>query len=484
MKLNPITWWRWRQMRISDDRYWVGHIAETDVKDNQRLAESYKQHPLRLVAVVVADIFMDTDIDKLARSIDPRLKAPGHDQRKHRAQVCDMLRRARSKAGGREGLGAIHFARSGEGRKYLGGAHEIRLPPGVERVGLLLYQFAPGMVMAASVAGAAPDLAASVFERHHPSPVRRTRSGISWEVVETAKTRDLETRLREIVAIDLLPRGAGLLRDRRFPDGTLVVWSGDEFPSDDDIAARDVTRVLGIEAWQWWEADGRRFYSGAPVADRDGDGHSMILVRPLQDLQRTEFATRESEMRFHLQQELHDWLPLLLLGESAVLLREQAGRLRESLARRANSRLGRLWPFGLGTLVAGLSDVQYRLERLRQAVNMDGEHRGFQQFPMMVLGRPERFASPPSRPQRTIVQRIARWLESTVAEPKPPPQPRNLRQSWLESLDLVTRTALHEVRLSFDRARLLADIRSTNVLLGLTFVLLILTGILVVRTTT
>lgn len=97
----------------------------------------------------------------------------------------------------------INFAGPGEGRKYLGGAHEIRLPLGVERVGLLLDQFAPGIVMAAEVIAAQPGIAASVFERHHPSPVRRTKDGLSWEMVEAAKTSDLETRLREIAAIDL-----------------------------------------------------------------------------------------------------------------------------------------------------------------------------------------------------------------------------------------------------------------------------------------
>jgi hypothetical protein len=79
------------------------------------------------------------------------------------------------------------------------------------------------------------------------------------------------------------------------------------------------------------------------------------------------------------------------------------------------------------------------------------------------------------------LRRIARWLDAAISEPERPPDPKNLRQAWLQSLDFVTRTALHEVRLSYDRARLLTDIRSTNVLLGLTFVLLILTAILVFR---
>jgi hypothetical protein len=464
-------------MRIADDRDFVQHMAESDVKDNHRLAESYDQHPLRLVAVVVADIFIDTDIGQLARALDGRLKAPGYDQSSRRTRVRDMLRRAQSKGGGREALGAIHFVRPGQGRAYLGGAHEIRLPLGVDRVGLLLYQFAPGMVMGAMVIAEQSDLAASVFGRHHDSPMRRIKAGHSWEVLETAKTRDLETRLREIAAIDLLPSQTGLLRNRRFPDGTLMVWLAEKFPSDDDQAANDVTRVLGIETWQWWEGDSRRIYSGVPSANGRGDGHSMIMVRPSLEPDRKEFGTVEAELRFSIELELHDWLPLLLLGESSVLLREQAGRFRESVGWRASTP-GRFWPFGLGALVAGLSEVQYRLERLRQAANTDGEHRAFQQFPMMVLGRADRLGPPRSAPRLTLLRRVALWLESTISEPKPRPQPRNLRQAWLESLDFLTRTALHEVRLSYERARLLTDIRSTNVLIGLTFVLLILTGIL------
>jgi len=111
---------------------------------------------------------------------------------------------------------------------------------------------------------------------------------------------------------------------------------------------------------------------------------------------------------------------------------------------------------------------------------MDGDRRGFQQFPMMVL-RPERFGAPPRQPRRSIAARLARWLREAMAEPKPPAQPYNLRQAALESLDRLTRAGLEEVRLSFERARLLSEIRSTNVLLGLTAVLALLTFILVVR---
>jgi hypothetical protein len=255
-------------MLIRDDRHFFAHLAETDLKDNQRLAESYQQHPLRLVAVIIADVFMDTDIDELARSLDRRLTAPGYNQGENRQRVRDLLRRAQSKSGGREALGAIHFFQPGEGRKYLGGGHELDMPSGVERVGLLLYQFAPGMVMAALVVAAPPDLAATVFARHHDSPVQLTRTGHKWQMVEAAKTRELELRLREFATMNLLPSAHGLLGAKRFPAGTLVVWSGEKYPSADDRDASDVTRVLGIENWfLWWEGDNRRLYPGVPVTD-------------------------------------------------------------------------------------------------------------------------------------------------------------------------------------------------------------------------
>src|SRR5438105_5453296 len=161
-------------MMIESNRRLLEHTAETDPKENKRLAESYRQYPLRLVAVVIADVFMDTDIGQLARSLDLHL-ARDVNLRDDRQRVRDFLRRAESKAGGREGLGAIHFYRPGEGGKYLGGGHELPMPAEVESVGLLLYQFAPGMVMAAMVAAARAELAASIFAAHHKSPVRKTR---------------------------------------------------------------------------------------------------------------------------------------------------------------------------------------------------------------------------------------------------------------------------------------------------------------------
>src|SRR5207253_9608963 len=108
----------------------------------------------------------------------------------------------------------------------------VPMPAEVECVGLVLYQFAPGMVMAAMVAAARAELASSIFAAHHKSPVRKTRGyGLSWEFVDSAKTRDLEGRLREIAAIKLLPADHGILAKTRFPAGAMVVWSAQGFAS-------------------------------------------------------------------------------------------------------------------------------------------------------------------------------------------------------------------------------------------------------------
>jgi hypothetical protein len=45
---------------------WIEHLrTESDPKENVQLRQSYDQHELRLAAVVVADIFIDGEIQSL-----------------------------------------------------------------------------------------------------------------------------------------------------------------------------------------------------------------------------------------------------------------------------------------------------------------------------------------------------------------------------------------------------------------------------------
>jgi hypothetical protein len=113
---------------------------------------------------------------------------------------------------------------------------------------------------------------------------------------------------------------------------------------------------------------------------------------------------------------------------------------------------------------------------------MDGDRGPFQQFPMMVLR--ERFERSKPPIERRVATRLARWIRDVMADPKPSAPPYNLRQAVLDSLERLTQESLEEVMLNFRRARLLSDVRSTNVLIGLTTVLAILALILVLRSHT
>ncbi len=476
-----VSWWQRRRLRTEDNRQFLQHLAESDVEDNQRLAESYARYPLRLAAVVVSDVFMDTDIGHLWTALRRNL-APDRGLLRDRQRIRTFLHRAESKTGGEESLGVVHFYPPDQARKYVGGGHELQMPAGIDRLGLVLYQFAPGMVMAATVIAAPALTAAEVFRTHHGSPVKQRRDfSLQWQPVETAKTRALEHRLRAFADIDLLPAHRGLLGRRRFPYGTVIVWTANNYPSHEDTAARDVNQVLGIEGWRWWEGTDRRLYHGVPVADRqlgERGGYSMIVTRSASGEDREEFGSAEATLFYYAEHEVNDWLPLLLLGQAALLREDEAGRLRERLSRRANAHLRWFWSLGLGALVGNLSDLQYRLERVRQAADVDGGRRRFQQFPLWVL-RPAQASSPHANP--TLERRLAPWWRKARAKPRPEPPPFNLRQSSLDGLDRLTRDGLRDLRLSLNRARLLSDIRSANALLLLTAVLAVLTAILVLR---
>src|SRR5205823_2113644 len=141
-------------------------------------------------------------------------------------------------------LGAIRFHRAGQRQMGIG-SHELQLPAGVQRLSLQLYQFAPGMVMASIVATMSSRTAEKVFHDSHASPISRERGGgISFKFVETAKGADLEGQFRAVAAIELLPPNTGLLGDRRYPSGSVVVWTGSAPSYDDAHSWHDVGQVL------------------------------------------------------------------------------------------------------------------------------------------------------------------------------------------------------------------------------------------------
>jgi hypothetical protein len=362
------------------------------------------------------------------------------------------------------------------------GSHELQLPASVERLSLLLYQFAPGMVMAATVVAMSPTLAEDVFHQSHASPISLERGGgVSFRFVETAKGADLARQFQTVAEAGLLPPRVGFLGEHRYPSGTVVVWMGAP-PSDDDaLSWHDVGQVLGIETWHWWDGPDLRLYSGVPEPERKsqegGGGYSILDTRhkPSTD-DAKDFSGPEGLIRHELELEVHDWLPLLLLVEAAQLITGTAGQLRERLNRGMTAGFRGRWPIvRLGRLVTDLHNCEYRLERLRQAAGLD-DQRAFRQFPVLIL------KSAHVRHEQMTQSRILERLERLAHKQPPTGEPaRHLRNDAIEWLDRLTKSGLHDVGLSLERARLLAQLRSTAALLLWTALVGVLTAVLVAR---
>ena len=454
------------------DRHYMQHLRETDLRENQRLAASFQEHPVRFVALIIGDVFIDTDISRLKSHV-LSLLGPDRAGREDRARVKEMLSAAESKAGGRMGLAAIQFeSKAARGGSRFGQPHLFELPPSVPTASLLLNQFAPGMVMAVAVIAGEPDLAEHIFQAHHPTPIQHLRGGgISFGMVDAAMSADLEQHLRAMATLRLIPSRRGLLGKRRFSDGAIAVWSTDELPDREDESWRDVCRVLGFGDWFWWGDSDRRIYDGMPGRDRrfDSERGRTMIFRGWRDVDPA-MGTPERVLRFSIEDELGDWFPLVLLNIIALRLGEQAGRLRQRLSRRATA-LGWRSVIGPGYLVRELGELQYQLERIRQAADVDGGRREFGQFPLMLGSETPAI---PITPATTSARRLIEWWRRKAA---PPARPSNLRDAALGGVDRLTREGLHDVRLSLDRARLLADIRSSNGILGLTFALVLLAAV-------
>jgi hypothetical protein len=446
---------------------------------NVQLRESYDQHQLRLAAVVVADIFIDGELETLWAALRGPLgrDRPGSEDA---SRVRDFLRRSASRTVGGAALGPIRFRRSDGPRKGFR-SHEMSLPTAVDEVTLGLYQFAPGMVMASMVAAVSPTLAEDVFHLSHSSPTSPTLGGgISFKYVEAAKGADLASHFQTIADIGLLPTGAGFLNQSRYPSGTVVVWMGSP-PADDNARSwHDVCRVLGIENWRWWEGPDLRLYTGVPEAEHrpqdGGDGYSILDTRQKPTSNEAETFTPEGIVRHELGLEIYDWLPLLLMLEAAQLITGSAGRLRERLNRGTTTGPQPTWPIvRLGRLVADLHNCEYRLERLRQAAGLD-DKRSFRQFPTLILKTAHRPDEQVSR------SKLLERLERLAHKQPPPDEPaRHLRNDAIEWLDSLTKSGRQDVGLSLERARLLAQLRSTTALLFWTAWVGILTAILVFR---
>ncbi|HEV2013424.1 MAG TPA: hypothetical protein VGR77_06040 [Candidatus Dormibacteraeota bacterium] len=316
-----------------------------------------------------------------------------------------------------------------------------------------------------------PDPAAGIFGADHPGSIEVLEHSVKFGMVEEAKRTALARALAAAGSTGLLPAELGLLGVRRYPRGALVVWRLPQMPPD-DVAWRDVARVLGIETWNRWEGENERLLVGVPTDDGtrlwQADGLSLLLTGVSSDDQNSGDA-------FDLAEKLRHWLPWLLVMQCTYQLTEDAGLLRQDLDR---ARLGRK---GLEPLAAALYECYYRLSRLKHATSEvgDGRHIGFPDLVRYdpLANRPEvakpSQAEPPNHDLQAQLPSLNQRRDT-------------LREGVIASIPRTLTEGFEEVQLSLNRARTLAELNTgtairfwTRVVAGLTIVLCLLTLVLV-----
>src|SRR5207245_6291624 len=239
---------------------------ESSQRDSDRLRQSYARYPVRLLGLVVADLFLGDDIRRFAERLEPFLREQPLGSGSG-LEVDEFFREALSAVGGaQEWLAPLRFVQEGRPTGLPGGARQVRLPAGVASADLLLSRLPSALVVGATVATLSSDPAALIFGADHQGSVEVGEHNIKFGMVEEAKRTALARALAPAVSTGLLPAELGLLRARRYPRGALVVWSLPELPAE-DVEWHDVARVLGIETWNRWDGEGERLLMGVPIED-------------------------------------------------------------------------------------------------------------------------------------------------------------------------------------------------------------------------
>ncbi len=448
------------------------HHRESSRRDNERLRESYTRHPVRLVGVVTADLFLGDDIRRLAAHLRPILREDRFDFGGG-MEVEEFLRDARSAVGGgRATLAPRRFVHEGQARGLFGTDIPMRLPAAISSAQLLLSQLPSALVVGAVVAEFRDDPVARIFAANHEGFIERRRHSIAFGMTEEAKRVALAQAIAPAAATGLLPDGLGLLRARRYPRGALVILSIPAMPAD-DVSWRDVARVLGLETWNRWDGANRRLLVGVPDADQsrvfDGEGLSLLLVTATDNAQ-------DIRELFRLPDELRDWLPWVTVMQCAFQVTQEAAVLRKDLD---SVRLGGR---GLDALVARLHERQYQLSRMRHAASDVGTGRSIG-FPDLVRHVPRVQPTPATAPGEAAAPDAPKAPASDVARS---PNRDTLREGVIRAIGHDLDEGFEEVELSLQRARMLAELSTdrviriwTRVVAGLTIVLCILTAVLV-----
>jgi hypothetical protein len=469
-----VRWWHERRF----ERESREHQQQSDARTNQRISESYEAFPVRLLAIVSADLYVGGEIPKLDRHLAGFLP-PGRYRGEGRDHVHEFLQVAEAKVGGGAGMHASFYNILESGWPT---TQKVNwLPPEVESVHLLLRTLSTGIVLFGVFvipSSYHTDLAERVFLGSHPSPQRREKGGTVTYTVDAAKSQALRRGLEGMLEFGMFPANAGLLGRRRYPVGSMAVWDVASLPDENDEHWRTLRRVLEMQDWHRWDGAQERLYAGMPIGDigslwdRQSGGWSLLTAEANHPNGKS--AEKESlrSLRHELQLGIGEWFSWIVALQAAAEIGKQADRLRASLDRERKGAFRFLRVRTLEPLVDSLQECQYRLSRLKQATSV--AERRYTQFPKMVerdviAERRRQDAStketsgprsdaPPEAVTRTFGDALASWIETTIE------------------------TALQETRLSLDRASTLVQLRTNAAMRAWTIILVALTLAVVVLT--
>lgn len=444
------------------------HQAEWDAKSNKRLAESFASEPMRFAGLVVTDVFMGEDLDKLQRTVKRWLPNPRRLGR-GRADMEQFLSAARATLGAGAGVYSQMYVNASKPGWPLSERVDW-LPETIDAIHLISVTLGTGIVLFGYLCEPSSDFRQSIeatFTGSHESPMRGRGAGRMTFTVELAKQQALASLMGSLSALPIMPTNAGLLADSRYPSGAMAAWIVSDFADTNSTHWHDIARMLGTDDFRYWQGNGLRLYRGLPTAgwddiwDPDDDGYTLFAAeKAWPGSPDTGDGSPEDQILFHLDNDLPSWYGWLALGQIALAIDARIGRLRANLDRSRRGVWGYLGFRSLESLAEDLHRCQYRLQRLHQTVS-DSFRRGVAQREFPKLEE-------------------AGFVADSAKASGRPYTPSPFVDSVLSWLDELYKSALDEARLAVESAAALADFRTSGAVRLWTIVMAVLTAAVVI----
>ena len=408
---HPVQRFRFRRMEARIRRRRAEHRAQRELNDNARIRSEYEDHPVRLMGVVVGDLFLSDEFDRLQRHLAGALPA--------QTSGDDYLEMFFRKAG-RTTLPSRHWASirhlSRQRRGFGPVQHYPDLPDDVDYALVQLYQPSAGVVLLATfleLSQRGQESVAEVMTAHHAGRVERTRRGEREWPVTTRKREVLSERLAPLANLRIFPAGLGLLRDQRYPGGVVCIYGGAPLPPVAPSGWGSLPFILGVDDLEHFSAtDGDALLRGVPsAAERfEEQGFSLFMGDAAWGRYESEYANSVGGVHLEYEVSIQAILTWTILVDSMQIIAADAATLRRYMEGYRYTALPRLRRHFLYGRVDELDRLNYRLQRLR-AFRRD-------------------FESEPLPPMRYVSPSISAAQSSSEA----PPASAEIRSSFLDRL--------------------------------------------------